>query len=80
MKKLLKFSRVGCSPCVALENMLVGEEVPFESYDVESDLEMTMKYGVASLPTLILVDENGDALDRVVGFNRPQVESIIEKL
>ena len=80
MVKVLKFSRQGCAPCVRMENKLLSEDVVFESYDVENDLEMTAKFGVSSVPTLILVTEDDEILDRVVGFNDSAIDALIEKL
>jgi thioredoxin 1 len=80
MNKLLKFSRVGCNPCVALGNFLKSEGIQHEELDVDVDLELTAKYGIGSVPTLILVDENGEVLDRVVGFNPPKAEEMASQL
>lgn len=80
MNKLLKFGRVGCNPCKALENHLKSNNVSYQDLDVEEDLEMTAKYGIGGVPTLLLVDENGEVLDRLVGFNPPKADEMASQL
>jgi glutaredoxin len=80
MNKLIKFSRVGCAPCVRLENKLLSEDVTFASYDVEDNLEEVAKFGVTAVPTLLLVNENEEVLGRTVGFDNAAIDELIEKL
>ena len=80
MNKLIKFSRESCVPCKMLGNFLDEQGIVYEEIDVESDIETTVKYGVSGLPTLLLVDENGEVLDRVVGFNPPKAEEMASQL
>jgi glutaredoxin-like protein NrdH len=79
MKKVMKFSRETCVPCKVLANYLAEKNVDVEEYDVENDLELTTKFGVGGVPTLLLVDGD-EVLDRVVGFNPPAVDELLEKL
>ena len=80
MKKLIKFSRVGCNPCKVLGNHLDSNGVKYDEVDVEVDLATTMKYGVSGLPTLLLVDADGEVLDRVVGFNPGKADEMASQL
>lgn len=36
--------------------------------DVDNDQEMSVKYSVRSVPTMVLVNENGEEKNRVVGL------------
>lgn len=73
MKKLLFFSASWCSSCRQLKP-IVEKEAPEKGYEME-DLDMDEddgaffadKYKVRSLPTLIVLDENGTETKRAVG-------------
>jgi glutaredoxin len=80
MKKLIKFSRIGCVPCKALEGYLDSKNVSYQEFDVEEDIKETVKYGVSGVPTLILLDDNGEVLDRIVGYTPPAVDNMINKM
>lgn len=79
-KSILKFSRVGCTPCKIMSNFLQDKGVEYKELDVEEDVQLSVQYGIAGVPTLLLVDENNDVLDRVVGFNPSGIEELISKL
>lgn len=59
--KLLKFSSESCSPCKALSKTLNEMTVPFpvQEVNVDSESELARMYKVRSVPTLILVDQEG---------------------
>jgi glutaredoxin len=78
MKKVLKFSRETCVPCKVLGIFLADKGVEVEEFDVENDLELTTKFGISGVPTLLLVDGD-EVLDRVVGFNPDSVDSLLSK-
>lgn len=71
MKKILYFSAAWCGPCRMLAprmEKLSGEgKINYQKIDVDSDTDLSVKYGVRNIPTLILVDENGEAQGRKVG-------------
>lgn len=71
MKKILYFSAAWCGPCRMLAprmEKLSGEgKISYQKIDVDSDTELSVKYGVRNIPTLILVDENGESQGRKVG-------------
>lgn len=78
-KSILKFSRVGCTPCKIMSNFLHDKGVDYKELDVEEDAQLAVKYGIAGVPTLLLVDENDEVLDRVVGFNPSNIEELLSK-
>lgn len=66
--ELIKFSATWCSPCKVLSNMLQNfKEVPLKNVDIENDTELVKKYNVRKVPTMVLVDTNGEELWRHVG-------------
>lgn len=79
MKEVLKFSRVGCNPCKTMTLFLNNEGVKVKELDVEEDAQLAAQYGIGSVPTLLLV-EDGEVIDRVVGFNPPAIEGLLSKM
>ena len=67
--KLLKFSSESCSPCKALSKTLNEVAVPFpvQEVNVDSDSELAVMYKVRSVPTLILVDQEGGVVSVKTG-------------
>lgn len=66
--KILKFSASYCGPCQALKHNLKDLDFPIEEIDVQENEELTAKYGIRNIPTLIYLDENGKVLHRSVGL------------
>lgn len=77
--KLLKFSKKGCTPCVMVGNYLNEKGINVKEFDVFESQE-AIKYGIISVPTLILVNEHNEILDRVVGFNPEEIDNLISQL
>ncbi len=80
---VVDFWAVWCGPCKMIAPVL--EEIAQEyegqlhvaKLDVDHNNETAMKYGVMSIPTLILFD-NGQPIERIVGF-MPK-EKLLSKL
>lgn len=69
---LAYFWAVWCPPCKRIAPVLteLGEEMPdvnIAKINVDENPETASQYGIMSIPTL-LVFQNGQAVDRVVGF------------
>ncbi len=69
MKKILYFTASWCGPCKALAPRMesLSSQINYEKIDVDQNSNLSAKYGVRSVPCLILVDENGQELNRMVG-------------
>lgn len=67
--KLLKFQASWCGPCKMLSMTLNGMEIPYEliEIDIDENTEKAMKYGIRSVPTLVITDENENEIRRVTG-------------
>jgi thioredoxin 1 len=63
MQKILRFTADWCGPCkslaAGLEDLkftLKDNMPPIEVIDIDEHLEMTIKYGIRGVPTLIMLD------------------------
>lgn len=79
--KVLDFYADWCGPCQMLKPVLAQveaehPEVKFEAINIDEDPETAEKYGVMSIPTLIVLDDEGEVRETLVGL-RPKAE--IEK-
>jgi thioredoxin 1 len=74
-----------CGPCKMIAPVLeeldseMGDKVKIVKLDVDDNQETAAKYGVMSIPTL-LVFKNGEVVDKVVGFQpKDALASVLEK-
>ena len=80
MKTMKYFSAVWCGPCKAFKpimNEIAGEGHSVEFIDVDQEQNKATKYGVRSVPTVV-IEENGIEVDRFVGSIPKQM--VLEKL
>ncbi len=68
--KVIKIYSRSCGPCKILENNLQLANIPHESVDVQSaeGYNVVTKYEVRTVPTLILVDDEGNVVKRHSGL------------
>lgn len=69
MKVLKIYSRT-CGPCKVLENNLQLADIPHESIDVQSiqGEDIAAKYEIRTVPTLLLVDDEGNVVKKHNGL------------
>ena len=60
MKKILRFTASWCQPCKMLSQILedIDTGLPIEVIDIDVDTELAMEYGIRSVPTLVILEEN----------------------
>lgn len=67
--KILKFYAEWCGPCKTLSKVLEGyNEVEIQEIDIDKDQETAIKYTIRGVPTLVLVDDNGNEIRRRTGM------------
>lgn len=72
-----------CGPCKMIAPVLedidaeMGDKVKIVKIDVDENQETAAKFGVMSIPTLIIM-KDGEVVDKVVGF-QPK-EALVERL
>lgn len=50
----------------------VGERIPVESIDVDGGSDLVIKHGIRSIPTVLLVDDGGEPVERLVGVRKEE--------
>ena len=80
-KVLLDFWATWCGPCQMIAHVLeeIAEEnksITVAKINVDEEMDLAMQFGIASIPTLIVMDK-GQAVAKMIGF-RPKAD--IEKL
>lgn len=80
MSTLKVFSKPGCGKCVMAKRFLKSEGVAFEPIDITKQPETIEQYGISSLPVIVLENEDGLEVDRVNGFEREELEVVIQEL
>lgn len=80
--KLLKFSADWCSSCVILsQNLAALTDISVEKIEVDIDQNPSLaeQYGIRGLPTLIVLDNDGNELSRKVGaLSAPQIQQWLD--
>jgi len=77
--KIYRFTASWCQPCKAMAKILEGantEGIPIEVVDIDVHPEVAATYRVRSVPTLVMLDENGKTLKTMVGVRS---ESILKE-
>ena len=81
---VVDFFATWCGPCRALspyidELSANNHHILFATANIEETPIMANELNVKSLPCVIIF-ENGKEINRVVGFNKPKLQAIIENL
>ena len=70
MAKLIKLYADWCNPCKDLETMLKDNNIEHESVNIDSPEgeDLSLKYNVRAIPTMLVLDENGNLLRKMTGL------------
>tara|TARA_B110000971_G_scaffold2017_1_gene2251 strand:+ start:36 stop:281 length:246 start_codon:yes stop_codon:yes gene_type:complete len=71
MKKILYFTGTWCQPCQILGPIMesLSGQINYEKIDVDNNQDLSIKYGVRNIPTLVLV-ENGAIIRKLTGLQQ----------
>ena len=67
-KRILRFTASWCGPCKTLSENLerANLKMPIEVIDIDVHDNIAQEYGIRSVPTLVMLDENNE-VKRIVG-------------
>ncbi|ALA07756.1 hypothetical protein BC01_177 [Bacillus phage BC01] len=78
--KVIKFENEGCKPCEAVQEFLEREGVKFKAIDAFKEPREAAKHDIGGVPTVLVLDDEGNELKRSVGFKPAELEEIVELL
>jgi thioredoxin 1 len=73
LPKLWDFWATWCPPCKELKPTIealateYAGKIEIKSIDIDQNKEMSDKYGIQAVPTLVFLDKDGKELSRIVG-------------
>ena len=79
MKKVIRFTASWCGPCKMLAKTLesVETDIPIEVVDIDQQPDLATEFGIRSVPTLVMMEDNV-ATKRMIGLKSIQeVEAFI---
>ena len=65
--KLYYFSAPWCQPCKVLGPQMEKSGLPYTKVNVDNDTELSAKFGIRNVPTLLKVDSQGNEISRIIG-------------
>lgn len=77
MKRLLKFEKpIGCVPCTMVQNFLNEKGIAADRINPFENPELAGNFNIGSVPTLILLDEDGNEVMRSVGYVQEDLDQL----
>ena len=80
MTKLIKLEKTNCVPCTMVSNYLDDNHIEYTKINVMDSPEVAAQYDIATVPVVILLDNEGNEIDRSMGYNPPALEELINRM
>lgn len=78
--KLVKIYKDNCAPCKSLDAFLLSLGVEFESKNIIDHMDLIDEYSINSVPVLMLFDDVGSEVDRIVGFKPEETKTLVSRI
>ncbi|QOJ79886.1 thioredoxin family protein [Bacillus subtilis] len=78
--RLIKLEQPNCNPCKTVSNYLDQAEIQFETVDVTQEPEVAARFGVMGVPATILLNDQGEEVNRSVGFKPNELDELLKEL
>jgi len=79
MKKIVRFTASWCGPCKMLAKTLeeVDSKLPIEVVDIDVFPDVAAEFGIRSVPTLVIVEDNIPSKRIVGNKTKQEIEAFI---
>lgn len=79
--KIIKLGKKSCVPCKMVSDYLQKSNVLFEDIDIETtdNFDLILNNNIKNVPTVLLISKEGVVKTRVVGFDRPSLQFLINE-
>jgi thioredoxin 1 len=79
MKKIVRFTASWCGPCKMLAKTLdeVDLKLPVEVVDIDIHPEIAAEFGIRSVPTMVIVEDNIPSKRIVGNKTKQEIEAFI---
>lgn len=79
--KLIKLYKESCDPCAQMTNFLNEQGIKVtESINIIENVNVAVKYGVMSVPVLLLLDNEENEIERTIGYKPHEIMKLASKL
>ncbi|WIT27573.1 hypothetical protein [Bacillus phage SPbetaL5] len=78
--RLIKLEQPNCNPCQMVSNYLEQADIHFETVDVTQEPEVAARFGVMGVPVTILLSDQGEEVNRSVGFKPNELDELLKEL
>ncbi len=75
MKKIIKFEKSNCQPCLAVSDILDDAGIKYEAINPFDQPELATKFQVRSVPTVVVLDDEVE-IERIIGVDVTGLKNI----